>query len=57
MVPIQESLLQRECLVFEICVLLFPKFRWRSSITVMSGWFTQGQILKSAFLRHKLERA
>ena len=57
MVPIQESLLQRERLVFQICVLLLPKFWWWSSITVMSGWFTQGEILKSTILRHDLERS
>ena len=57
MVPIQESFLQRERLVFQICVLLLPKFWWWSSITVMSGWFTQGEILKSTILRHDLERS
>ena len=57
MITIQESLLQRECLVFQICVLLFPKFRWRSSITVVSGWFTQCEILEPAILRHNLKRS
>ena len=57
MITIQESLLQRKRLVFQICVLLFPKFRWRSSISVVSRWLTQGEILEPAILRHNLERS